>query len=258
MTLLPDVETLDQISVALRVFRLEVVQQPATPADQHQQSSARLMILCVRLEMFRQIVDAFTENGDLNFRGTGVGVVRPVVADQFGLAIFGQRHGCRPPRAPQNAGGSAPAPDAPYVANIVSRTRSACYISTTQGCKRPGARPGSPIPINSPRRSSSLTAAAPAGGSLGSYPGGTTSAAPRSRPCAARRTPSSVSTTAATAGSTRASGTRARRAASRSRSMTSRGTAPSIVQSPLRVRRSPARWAPSPRRSPRSCASDRT
>ena len=48
-----------------------------------------MMIACVRLEMFGQVVDALAENGHLNFRGTGVGVVRLVAANELGLAIFG-------------------------------------------------------------------------------------------------------------------------------------------------------------------------
>src|SRR5216117_2395228 len=49
--LLPDVEPLDEIRVSLRVFALEVVEQAAPFADQHQQPAARMMILGVRLEM---------------------------------------------------------------------------------------------------------------------------------------------------------------------------------------------------------------
>jgi hypothetical protein len=46
------------------------------------------MVLCVRLEVLGQVVDAFAENRDLYFRGSGVGVVRAVVANQLGLAVF--------------------------------------------------------------------------------------------------------------------------------------------------------------------------
>ena len=89
---LPDIETLDQIGVALRVLRFEVIEQPAAAPDEHQQPAAGMVILCVRFEMFRQVVDAFAENRDLDFRRSRVGVVRLVTDNQFGLAIFGQRH----------------------------------------------------------------------------------------------------------------------------------------------------------------------
>src|SRR6476660_30723 len=73
--LLPDVQTLDQVGIPLRVFVFEVVEQPTALADQHQQPAARVMILRVRLEVLGQVIDALGENGDLNFWGTGVGVV---------------------------------------------------------------------------------------------------------------------------------------------------------------------------------------
>src|ERR1700719_753073 len=91
--LLPDVQPLDQIGVTLRVFRLEVVEQPASAADEHQQAPARMMILRVGLKMFGEVVDALAENRHLYFGRAGVRVVRLVGANQFGLAVFGQRHG---------------------------------------------------------------------------------------------------------------------------------------------------------------------
>src|ERR1700722_2287879 len=90
--LLADVQALDQVGVSLHILGLEVVEQPAPAADQHQQAAARMVILGVRLEMIRQVVDAFAQNGDLYFRGTGVCVVRLVTANQLGLAVFAQRH----------------------------------------------------------------------------------------------------------------------------------------------------------------------
>src|ERR1700681_863438 len=102
--LLPDVEPLDQIRVALRVFRLHVVEQPPSAADQHEQAPARVMVFRVGFEVFRQVVDALAENRNLYFRRTGVRVVRLVGANQFGLAVFGQRHRLFPPRALQSVG----------------------------------------------------------------------------------------------------------------------------------------------------------
>src|SRR5712692_4490060 len=103
--LLPDVQPLDQIGVALRVFRLEVVEQPASAADQHQQATARVMIFRVGLEVLGEVVDALAENRNLYFGRTGVRVVRLVGANQFGLAVFGQRHGLFPSTsAPEPSG----------------------------------------------------------------------------------------------------------------------------------------------------------
>src|SRR5438132_1514531 len=104
--LLPDCQTFDEIRVALRVFGLEIVEQAAPLADKHQQTTARVVILCVRLEVLRQVVDAFAENRDLDFRGSGVGVVGSITAYQLCFAIFGQRHLGSSTCAPEPAGWS--------------------------------------------------------------------------------------------------------------------------------------------------------
>src|SRR5689334_23479307 len=99
------------------------------------------MILCVGFEMFREVIDAFAEDGYLDFGGAGVSIVGLVTANELCLAILGQRHlrylheRSRTPRAP----------DAPYVQKILSRARSTCYIRTTEGCKSVGAVDGRAI-----------------------------------------------------------------------------------------------------------------
>src|SRR5262245_17100021 len=51
-------QPLDEIRVPLRVLRLEVIQQAAPLADEHQESAARMVILRVRFEVLCQVVDA--------------------------------------------------------------------------------------------------------------------------------------------------------------------------------------------------------
>src|SRR5438067_661282 len=70
--LLADVETLNQVRVPLRVFAFQIVEEPAAASHEHQQAAARVMIFCVRLEMFGQVVDTFAEECDLNFGRAGV------------------------------------------------------------------------------------------------------------------------------------------------------------------------------------------
>src|SRR5215216_7127397 len=101
--LLADIQSLDQVRIALRILAFEVVEQTPALPDQHQQAAARVMILCVRLEVLGEVVDAFAENGDLDFRGSGVALMCAVVPDQFSLAVFGKRHLWCPPRTLQNA-----------------------------------------------------------------------------------------------------------------------------------------------------------
>src|SRR5205809_1193900 len=112
------------------------------------------MVLRVGLEMFGQVVDAFAEDCDLDFRGSGVAVVGLVAANQLGLAVFAQGHlfgssTCAPEACRQ--------PDAPYTTKSVTRARSTCYLRITEGCKRPGVSAGSPSPTRSPASSSRRT-----------------------------------------------------------------------------------------------------
>src|SRR4051794_29867230 len=71
--LLPEAELLDERAVALEVGLLEVVQQPATLADEHQQAAAGVVILAVLTKMLGEIVDPRGEQSDLD---TGVPGVR--------------------------------------------------------------------------------------------------------------------------------------------------------------------------------------
>ena len=62
-----------------------------------------MMIFRVGLEVLGEISDAFAENGDLNFRRAGVGVVRAVRGDELGLSVLIECHECLPPRAVQQS-----------------------------------------------------------------------------------------------------------------------------------------------------------
>src|SRR5713226_9744023 len=92
VNLFADVQSLDQIRVSLSILHLQVIQQAAAAADQHEEAAARMVVLRVCLEVFGQVVDAFAENGDLHFGGAGVLVVCLIGPNQLGLAIFRQRH----------------------------------------------------------------------------------------------------------------------------------------------------------------------
>src|SRR5262245_19045034 len=100
------------------------------------------MVLCVGLEMIRQVIDALAENGDLDFRRTGVGVVRAVTANEFGLAVFAQGHWASSTSGP----GTSNAPGTPYTQKTITRTSSICYLRTTDGCKAPDSADGRASP----------------------------------------------------------------------------------------------------------------
>src|SRR5215510_13406042 len=64
--LLANIESPDQVRVALRVLGFQIVEQPPAASDEHQEPPPGMMILGVCLEMFCQVVDALAENRDLN------------------------------------------------------------------------------------------------------------------------------------------------------------------------------------------------
>src|SRR5690606_24244243 len=85
--LLPDTQSANQIRVPVGILPLEVVEQPPALADELEQTAAGMMILRVGLEMFGEIVDPIAQDGDLDFRGAGVRLMRAIAADDVGLAF---------------------------------------------------------------------------------------------------------------------------------------------------------------------------
>lgn len=87
-----DAELFDQSLVPFEVPRVQVIKQAATLANQAQQSAARMMVLCVRLQMPGQLFDSRREDGDLDFGRTAVVLGARVGADNFPLAGGLERH----------------------------------------------------------------------------------------------------------------------------------------------------------------------
>src|SRR5579884_1291457 len=85
--LLADAELADHGFVALGIVFLEVVEQTAPLAHQHEKSAARAVVFLVRLEVLRQLSDAFAEQGDLNFRAPGIARMRAVLVNEGFLLL---------------------------------------------------------------------------------------------------------------------------------------------------------------------------
>ena len=84
-------QALDELGIAVRVLVLEVVQQAAAAADHLEQAAAGVVILGVGLEMAGEIVDAGGQQGDLDFRGSGIGGGALVILEDLGLLGGGRR-----------------------------------------------------------------------------------------------------------------------------------------------------------------------
>jgi len=87
--LLTNPELADHGFIPLGIVFLEVVKQAAALADQHEKSAARAVVLLVRLEVLRQLADAFAEQSDLNFRAAGIACVRSVSGNEGFLLLSG-------------------------------------------------------------------------------------------------------------------------------------------------------------------------
>ena len=64
--------SLDERAVALEVVALQVVEQPAALADEHQQAAARVVVLAVLAQVLGELVDARGQQRDLDLGGAGV------------------------------------------------------------------------------------------------------------------------------------------------------------------------------------------
>src|SRR5579872_904674 len=91
--LLANAQLRDHGPVTLRIVRLQVIEQAAALADQHEQTAARGMILHVGLEVLGQIADTLAEDRDLHLGAAGVGVMGAIAGDNFGF-FFGCQHVC--------------------------------------------------------------------------------------------------------------------------------------------------------------------
>ena len=75
--------------VTLGIVKLEVVQQAATLADQHEKTAARAMVLLVRFEVIRQLANPLAKQRDLDFGAARIGGMRAVLVDEGFLLLSG-------------------------------------------------------------------------------------------------------------------------------------------------------------------------
>jgi len=90
--LLTKIQNREHLPIALDVLALEVVEQASTTADELEQTSARVVVFHVGLEVLCKRADAFTQQSDLDLGGPGVVFVLPMLIDQLGLPYAVERH----------------------------------------------------------------------------------------------------------------------------------------------------------------------
>jgi hypothetical protein len=81
----------DERAVALDVLFLEVLEQPATPADQLEQTPPRVEIVLVLAQVLREVRYAPRQHRDLYLGRPRVVLVRPVLLDdRFFMRYYSQ------------------------------------------------------------------------------------------------------------------------------------------------------------------------
>ena len=87
--LLADTELADHGLIALGIVFLEVVEQAAALADQHEKSPARAVVFLVRLEVLRQLANPFAKQSDLDFWASRVACMGSVLVNEGFLLLSG-------------------------------------------------------------------------------------------------------------------------------------------------------------------------
>ena len=75
--------------IALGIVCLQVIQKPASLADQHEKPAARAVVFLVRLEVLRQLANAFAKQSDLDLWAPGIAGSSPVLVNEGFLLLSG-------------------------------------------------------------------------------------------------------------------------------------------------------------------------
>src|SRR3954454_21803342 len=87
-----EAELLDEGAIALEVFALQVVQEPPAAADELQQAAARVVVVLVRPQVLRQLVDALRQHRDLDLGRARVRLVLAELLNVLQLFFLGEGH----------------------------------------------------------------------------------------------------------------------------------------------------------------------
>ena len=81
----PEPKLGDDRPVAFDVRALQVIQQAPALPDQLEQATSRIVIVGVRFQVVGEVIDPFAEDGDLDFRRSGVRLVQAIGFDDARL-----------------------------------------------------------------------------------------------------------------------------------------------------------------------------
>ena len=86
--LFPDVKSSDDSPVTLDIGGLEIVQKSAPLTDHLEQAAAGMIVLLVLLKMSGEVIDALSEESDLNLGRAGVTLMQGMGGDDLVLAFL--------------------------------------------------------------------------------------------------------------------------------------------------------------------------
>ena len=89
---MPQTELFDERAIGIRIAALEIIEEFAATADHAQQTSTRVVIFTVGLEVTGKLVDASSQEGYLNFGGPGIALNALELRDDVGLLDISDRH----------------------------------------------------------------------------------------------------------------------------------------------------------------------
>lgn len=78
-------KSFDQGAIAAGAFLAEIRQQAPALSDHHQEATARVEVVLMDFEVFRKLLDAPGEHGDLHFRRSGIGFMNAGLFDECRL-----------------------------------------------------------------------------------------------------------------------------------------------------------------------------
>jgi hypothetical protein len=81
-------ELVNDLTVTVQIVFLQVVQMATPLANHFEETSPRMVVMLMRLQVFRQVTDAPAQKRDLYFRRTGIRCVPAIRADHRCLLLF--------------------------------------------------------------------------------------------------------------------------------------------------------------------------
>jgi len=91
-TLFSDSQPLDQTSISLEILSLEVIEKPPPLAYQLEEPPAGMVVLDMDLEMFREVINALAQQGNLHLRRAGIFVMEFELPNDFLSLLLSNPH----------------------------------------------------------------------------------------------------------------------------------------------------------------------